>query len=223
MPARCIDCSEFVSNENSFCSNCWQKYKFIEDPICKKCGRPFDIEIQSECLGCIKTKPKFDESRSIFKFDENSKKLIHNFKYHDKTLLSKFFSSQICSKFSDIIFESDLVTCVPMHKYRRLFRLYNHSQILSKDVAQRSNKAFLPDLLIKTRHTVSQTSLSKTQRRKNIVGSISVREKYDIKGKKIILVDDVITTNTTVDLCAKLLKRAGASKVSVLSIAKSFV
>lgn len=222
MPPRCIDCGELSSEYDSLCSSCWKKYKFIEEPSCKICGTPFEIEIDSICLGCLKDKPKYDISKSLFKFDENSKKLIHNFKYYDKTHLSKFFSKIIYYKYRDIINTADLVIPVPMHKLKRILRLYNQAHILAKDISILANIPLDPKSLKKVKYTKSQTFLTKSERSKNLVNTIIVENNELIKGKKILLVDDVITTGETINNCAKVLKKNGASKVIILSIAKTY-
>ncbi|MGV2432198.1 MAG UNVERIFIED_CONTAM: ComF family protein [Rickettsiaceae bacterium] len=108
-----------------------------------------------------------------------------------------------------------------MNKIKRLFRLYNHAQILAYELASLVEKKIIYDILIKSRNTKSQTSLSEKDRRKNLFGSITVQNKEKIKGKKILLIDDVITTGSTVDLCAKQLKKSGAKEVIILSIART--
>lgn len=206
------------------CSKCWAKYSFITDPLCKICGRPFEIVVEQEsiCLGCTKLKPSYKISRSIFKFEENSKSLVHNFKYHDKTYLSKFFANLLHNKYQKIISKADMITCVPMHKFKRIFRLYNHAFILAKDLAKISNKAFEPDIITKTRSTKSQTYLSKTARKENIKGSFALNNLQKVKGKRVLLIDDVITTGETINTCSRELKKAGAKEVVVLSIAKTY-
>ena len=109
-----------------------------------------------------------------------------------------------------------------MHKFKRIFRLYNHAFILAKDLAKLSNKAFDPDIITKTRSTKSQTYLSKTARKENIKGSFSVNNLQKVKGKRVLLIDDVITTGETINTCSRELKKAGAKDVLVLSIAKTY-
>ena len=121
----------------------------------------------------------------------------------------------------EIIFDADYIIPVPMHKWKRLFRLYNQAQILASEIGKELGVKMLPDVLMKTKHTKSQTGLSKKQRQENLKGSIAVEG--SIKGKKIILVDDVMTTGSTVDLCAAKLKKAGAKEVVVVCIARTLI
>ncbi len=224
MPHRCIDCSEITASYLSICNDCWKKYCFIEEPFCKTCGLPFEIEIETEskCLGCEKNPPSFNKSRSLIKFDENSRPLIHKFKYQDKTILGLFFAKLIYARYKEIIMEADFIVCVPMHRLKRIIRMYNHSHIIATELSKISNITYFPDILHKKKLTKSQTFLSRSARKENLKDSLSVKNQDKIIGKKILLIDDVITTGETVNLCSKLLKKSGASAVNVLSIAKNY-
>ncbi len=222
MPPRCVDCLEIAAEEFLLCSNCWKDYVFINEPLCDICGMPFEIQIESLCLGCLHKKPPFTIARSIFKYNEKSKKLIHNFKYHDKTYLSKFFAKMLLLKFKDLIEEADLITCVPMHRIKRMLRMYNQSHLIAKDLSINAGKIFIPDILSKIKYSKSQTFFSKTARKDNLKNTISCKEPEKAMGKKIILIDDVITTGETIKLCARELKKAGAKEVYVLSVAKNY-
>lgn len=222
MPHRCVDCLKITGAEMSLCAECWNNYVFIEEPWCDVCGRPFEIEIDSLCLSCIKKHPPYDRSRSIFKFNDKSRLLIHSFKYHDKTYLAKFFANLLFSKYKSFIDEADVITCVPMHYLKRLFRMYNQSHLIAKEVANLSKKEFAYSALRKTRYTKSQTFLSKTARKENLKNSFICSNPDKIFGKKVILIDDVETTGETVKLCSSILKKAGAKSVVVLSVVKNY-
>jgi ComF family protein len=194
---------------------------FIAKPYCILCGKKLDISIfeNMECAKCIGQKPTYTLARSLVKFDEYSKKVIHAFKYHDKTGLAKVFAKLILQRYGPEVFNADLIAPVPMHKLKRLFRLYNQSHILAKEIAKLLKKPLQPDLLIKSKWTQPQASLSKLEREKNLSNSLKFNTRYSIKGKNILLVDDVLTTGTTVTKCTKLLKHAGANSIYVLTIA----
>ena len=208
MPPRCVCCHKLVEEDFSLCSSCFSDVEFIEKPFCKTCGNPFELEVEeeSDCLGCIKHKRPFNLSRSIFKYKASARNIIHKLKYNDSNDVSKYLSKIIGSKYTDIIKDADIICCVPMHKFKRIFRMYNHAQLLAKDVADQFGKEFIPNLLLKTRNTKSQTFLSKLQRKTNLKGSISFNDKFCIKNKKVLLIDDVITTSETNNECCKRLK-----------------
>ncbi|MDR0329363.1 MAG: ComF family protein [Rickettsia sp.] len=221
LPARCLSCAEMTATKEGFCLNCWKKLDFITKPYCNICGCRLDISILDNmcCAKCFQHKPWYDVSRSLIKFNEHSKEIIHAFKYQDKTIFSKTFSKllyrQYHSKFQDI----DLIIPVPMNRFKRLFRMYNPALIMAQEISKLLKKPVNPDVLIKSRWTKSQTFLSKKEREKNLSNSLIFNKKYQIIDQKILLVDDVLTTGTTINKCAKILKDSGAKSVYVMTIA----
>lgn len=220
LPFRCASCSELTEQGNGLCASCFSKLSFISEPYCKTCGFPFEFEIENqfECGKCIVEPPKYDVARSLFKFDYNSKKLIHGFKYNDQTSSAKLFSKLLISRYKDDFQDADLVVPVPMNRFKRIFRNYNPPQILGKHIAASLGVKEVPDLLLKIKWTKPQTKLTKSLREKNLQGSIVINKKYDIKGKTVLLVDDVRTTGTTSNICSTILKKAGAKSVKLLTI-----
>lgn len=221
LPLRCPSCQNFSSTNDEFCSDCWGKINFISKPYCKLCGYSLGLSILEgmTCGRCFRSKPSYDLSRSLMQFNEHSKKVIHAFKYHDKTGLARIFARLLCQRYELDIKDIDIIVFVPMHRIKRLFRMYNQAQILAKEIAAMLNKPLEHNVLIKSKWTKSQASLSKVEREKNLRNSIKFNSKYNIKDKKILLVDDVMTTGTTINKCTKLLKQAGASSVYVVTIA----
>ena len=223
LPYRCASCSELTDGKHGICSQCFQKLNFITLPYCNICGFPFEfaIEGQFSCAKCIVSPPKYDMSRSLFKFDQKSKNLVHAFKYSDQTNNAKMFAKLLLARYQKEIQNVNLVVPVPMYRWKRVFRNYNPAQILALEIASLMNKPMLPDVLIKQRWTISQIGLSKSLRSKNLDGSIKFGDKHNVKGKTILLVDDVKTTGATSNLCSKLLKKAGAESVKLVTISLS--
>lgn len=152
----------------------------------------FEISLSEDisCGRCIARPPSFDFARSLLKFDKNSKQLIHAFKYHDKIELAKFFSQLLYKTYHNQIGNIDYIIPVPMHRIKRLLRMYNQAD----SIATRAGKLRVPDLLIKTKWTKSQVYLSKRARKENLRNTIKLNPKYDVKGKVILIIDDVVTT-----------------------------
>lgn len=123
------------------------------------------------------------------------------------------------NRYHEDIEDIDLIVPVPMNRFKRLLRMYNPAHILAMEIAEVTNKALKADILIKSKWTKAQTFLSRKQRKNNIKSSIKFNTKYNIAGKKVLLVDDVITTGVTINECAKILRQAGAGSVKVVSIA----
>lgn len=216
-----MSCSSFVIDNNKFCAKCWHCFDFITKPYCEICGTRFEISSLAgfTCSKCLQKPPTYDKARSLVKFDSYSRKIIHAFKYNDKLEAANTFASMIYDRYSADIASIDLIVPVPMNRFKRLFRMYNQTEVLAKEIAKISGKNLSLDLLIKNRWTKSQTFLSKSARKKNIIGTITFNDKRDIKNKNILLVDDVLTTGTTVRYCSSILKKAGAKMVTVVTIA----
>lgn len=220
-PLNCSLCSEFIDSNTGFCATCWNRLNFISKPYCQWCGRAFEISIFEDitCGKCLHEAPIFYKARSLIKFDQHSKKLIHAFKYHDKTELGKLFAKLLWNRYGDDINNIDIIVPVPMNRFKRLFRMYNHAQILGDKISRLAGKLLIPDLLIKSKWTKSQAFLSRKQRELNLSGSLKFNSKYFIKHQNILLIDDVMTTGETIKKCSMLLKRAGANEITVLTIA----
>jgi ComF family protein len=222
LPYSCISCTNLTQEQDGFCHRCWAKINFIGASLCNICGRAFDINIEeliSTCGACLIKKPQYDSARSLMHYDGISKKILHDLKYHDKTSLAKVFSKMIFHKYSLWFDDCDVVVPIPMHKIKRLFRRYNQAQVIAHNIANFLQKPMISNCLMKTKWTKSQTSLTKQQRMTNLEGSFSINNNNAILQKNILLVDDVLTTGSTVNLCAKILKNHGAKQVKVITIA----
>lgn len=220
LPHRCISCSELTEQGDGLCAACFGKLNFISSPYCRICGFPFefDMEEKYECGKCIADPPKYELARSLFSFDPYSKKLIHGFKYNDQTSNAQLFSKLLFSRYKEDFKDIDLIAPVPMNRFKRIFRNYNPPQILGEQLAKLFKRAHIPDLLVKSKWTKPQTSLSQSQRKENLSGSLHINKKYNIKGTAILLVDDMRTTGVTSNTCSSILKRAGAKSVKLLTI-----
>lgn len=214
---KCLFCSSNIVSQG-VCSSCFKKINFIDDFCCKICGRKAIFE-DFECANCIYDKRYYQLARSLFVFDSASKDIIHTFKYNDKFGIAKLFSNMAQARYKELFKEIDYIVPVPMHYLKRLSRQYNPANDLARYLSNNLKKTFLPRTLKKVKLTKPQVTLTKQQRYKNIIGSIAVSQVNLIKGKNILLVDDVMTTGSTANLCSKILMQAGACKVFVLTVA----
>lgn len=221
-PFRRSACSNLTNSSDGICGSCWPNFTFIDKPYCIVCCKKFEINFTEVniCAKCIISKPKVDMIRTLLEFSPETKKLVHNFKYKDKTSLAKLFATLVSNRFSEDLQDIDIIAPVPMHKFKRIFRNYNPPQILAHELSKKLHKPVIPNLLIKKRMTKNQVGLNKTQRAQNLLGSFQFNKNFKIQNKNILLVDDVITTGATSAECAKVLKKAKASKVKLVTIAK---
>ena len=223
LPKKCSICSDHIDELSDFCHECFSDLSFSNEPWCNICGSRFEYTVQGKmiCGLCIQHKPSYDIARHLLIFNDDSKKSIHHLKFCDKTIFAEIYAKLLFNKFQDIIKEYDLIVPVPMYFFKRLFRMYNQAQLLGLYLSKISGLE-MKYSLHKTKWTKSQSSLKASERAKNLQSSFKVQDISQIKGKSIILVDDVYTTGSTSKLCAQELKKAGARKVMVLTIAKTY-
>ncbi len=222
-PSHCISCEEIVSKNALFCSDCFSKIQFITKPKCQVCSYPFEVEIKhltALCSKCISKQPYYDKALAIFRYNEIIRKSLSALKYSDQTFLAKKFSHILLLNFKEEIANCDIICAVPLHKKRLQERKFNQAVLIAKNLAA---EKFIPDLLWRLVNTIPQVHLKKKQREKNLKKAFLVNKKYRdlVKGKKILLLDDVMTTGATLDNCAKVLKKFGAREVVVVAIAKT--
>lgn len=222
-PNKCIICENYA-NQGKICSTCWGNLNFITKPCCKICGFPFDFdtELDGLCGACIVKPPKYNKAIAVFKYDHFSKKIIHKFKYQDQLHLLNYLTNLMINSGKDITTQADIIIPVAMHKFKLLKRGYNQAALLAMKISTAKNIKYLPQAIIKNENTIAQAGLKKDSRLKNVKNSFILNEffKEEIKGKKILLIDDVVTTGATIDECCKILKTAKPAKIFVLTLAK---
>lgn len=222
-PNKCIICDNY-SSSYELCNECWSNCSFITKPYCFICSHPFAYETDPKaiCGACVATKPKYDRAIALLKYDHHSKKIIHKFKYQDQLHILNYLTNLMLNMGKELIEQSDIIIPVPMHKYKLLKRGYNQAALLAMNLAKITKLKYLPQALTKLENSTPQAGLKKEERAKNIKHSFELNEKFtaDLKGKNILLIDDVITTGATISECTKILKKAKPSKVYVLAVAK---
>lgn len=223
-PSHCLSCEEIVNKDALFCNACWPKLQFITEPKCKICSYPFEFQgLELICAKCLTQKPSFDKVISIFRYNDILKKVVKSLKYHEQTLIAKKLSKLLIARSQNEINNSDIVVPVPLHIKRLRKRKFNQAILLAKSLVKNQKIIFFPDLLIRTKNTKPQVELRKKERETNLKGAFALNIKYQspIKGKNILLVDDVVTTGTTLEECAAILKKHGAKRVIAITIAKT--
>ncbi|MDB2415140.1 ComF family protein [Rickettsiales bacterium] len=226
-PPQCFSCNVSIYEHGHLCPECWESIQFVRPPYCQKCSFPFEYSIEGEnlCAECIKSPPAFNKARCAFLYDDNSRKIVTSFKFGDKTHSHMTLAKMMISSATDLLKEVDIIVPVPLHRLRLLKRKYNQSAILAHSISKYTDIAVVPDLLIRNRNTPPQSGLTQRQRHKNMKNAFSVREKYHqfIDEKKVMLIDDVMTTGATIEACTKALFKSGAAEVYVLTLARRFL
>jgi ComF family protein len=201
----------------------WRRIQFIEAPLCDGCGTPFEYAIDSRCPACTAAPRAFDRARAACFYGEASRDLILQFKHADRTDLAPMFRAWLSRAAADLLAEADALVPVPLHRGRLFRRRYNQAAELARPLARGSGAAYLADVLRRVRDTGSQAGRSGSGRRRNVQGAFKVPERLrlHVEGKRILVIDDVMTTGATAEACARALKRAGAVAVDVAVIART--
>ncbi len=224
LPPRCLACTAAVDTPGRLCAGCWATVDFISPPQCALCGFPFDYDEGAEvlCGACAASPPAFDRARSVLRYSGVARDLVIGFKHRDRTHAAPPFGRWMARAGEALLADADAVTPVPLHRFRLFTRRYNQAGLLARELARVAGVRFAPDLLARTRHTPSQAGRSRRARFENVRGAFAVRRGRgeDVRGRRIVLVDDVMTTGATAGACAAVLQRAGASRVDVLSLAR---
>ncbi|MFI3241855.1 MAG: ComF family protein [Alphaproteobacteria bacterium] len=223
LPSHCIICNKVLDSDAQICPDCFNKLNFISKPYCKKCGHPFlDGQDGEFCGFCIKNKKDvLNISRSVSVYDEVSKKMIIDFKFFDKTQNIKVFGKWLKIAGADIFANNiDVIIPVPLHFFRLLKRKYNQAGLLAKEIGKIENVLVDYTSLKKKKYTKPQTKFSLKVRQHNVKNSFIIKDCQNIKDKKVLLIDDVMTTGSTLRECARVLLKAGAKEVNVLTLAR---
>jgi len=224
LPPRCLATGEIVDAPGMVSPEIWPQLQFIETPFCKTCGMPFSFEIANDalCASCMDREPVFDVSRSAVIYNEASRKMILAFKYGDRLHAVKTFAPWMIRAGQELIDQADFIIPVPLHNRRLRERRFNQSALLAQEITRQSGKAYIPDLLQRTRHTIPQQGLNYKERGKNVHGAFGVNKDHlqAIGGKTILLIDDVFTSGATLNECARVMKNAKAAAVNVLTVAR---
>lgn len=219
---KCIICEAELSHNThySICDKCMSNLPFISGKVCAKCGDPIKSD-GNYCLHCKNNMPPYKMCRSVFVYRDPIRHMVRNLKYDNKRYLADTLSAFVVSEFVKMAVDVDFVVPVPIGEHRRKVRGYNQAELLCTAFETKLKLEVKPNLLVKTRETSSQAYLTKQEREKNLEGVFKVVDKKQVKGKVILLVDDVFTTGTTLSECTKTLLDAGAKAVYCTTLAHS--
>lgn len=225
-PPLCATCGVSVTAAGQLCGACWGKLTFLDGPACVTCGLPFPFEVgeNAQCGRCLADPPAFGRVVAALVYDDAARGVILPYKHADRLDMTPQLADWLArAAVRGGLARPDLVAPVPMHPRRLLARRYNQAAVLAHGLSQRLGVPAAVDLLQRTRRTPSQGGLGRDARRLNVKGAFAVRDKYQasISGRDVLVVDDVMTTGATLDVCAQALKKAGARRVTAVVIARA--
>src|SRR5580698_3906702 len=219
LPTLCVSCREPVDGEG-VCADCWARLSFIAPPYCPRLGIPFVYDPGPELLSmeAIANPPAYRRARAAVRYDDVARTLVHALKYQDRTDLAPAMGRWMARAGRELLMEADALIPVPLHWRRGWSRRYNQSGALARVVERQTGVRLVSEALRRVRPTQQQIGLSRTERASNVQGAFKVApdRKSMIQGRRVVLIDDVLTSSATVDACARALLRAKAASVAVL-------
>jgi ComF family protein len=224
LPPRCLGCGGTVGGAGGgeLCAACWRGVTFLGPPLCSCCGLPFpyDAGADARCGACLADPPAYDRARAVFRYDERSRGLVLGLKHSDRTHGAAAYGGWMRRAAPELFAGADLLLPVPLHWTRLFLRRYNQAALLAHAIRAAGGPPVAPDWLVRRRRTPSQGRRNRSQRADNVRGAFALRPGREVAGRHVILIDDVFTTGATVAECAKVLRRAGAARIDVLTLAR---
>ena len=226
-PSFCKLCSSLLEEpqERVVCNSCWEKLVARVPSHCLCCGRFFGGGSESYfCPECVSQRPAFSLHRSCGRYEGTLKDIILLFKYGSYKVLGKklaFFAHRALKGEEDLWWKVEEIIPVPLQPKRERERGFNQAQVVARELARLRGVPCREEVLIKVKHVFPQTSLEAEERKQNVKGAFGVRKEEQIKGKIVILLDDVYTTGSTLEECSRVLREAGVEEVRAISLAQA--
>ncbi len=209
-----------------FCRSCWSDLTPVRAPVCPRCGKPFEspetlaASPEHACWNCRKEPPDFDQALAAGIFEGPLREAIHVYKYRPLMSLGRPLAEWMTGRIRKVE-RLDVVMPVPLHASRLRKRGFNQALLLARVASEAYTVPLLYDNLVRTRPTRPQVELSGKERTVNVSGAFALRRPYEVAGKRVLIVDDVLTTGATLNECSRTLRNAGATAVVALTLART--
>lgn len=223
LPPVCLHCHQPLAGHDALCARCWRGINFIRPPLCDRLGipMPYDSGGKTVSAAALADPPVYDRARAVAHFDGVVRDLVHALKYGDRHDGRRLFGRWLSAAGDELLADADVLLPVPLDRWRLLSRRFNQAALLAQEVSRLRHLPWEDAALVRVKRTPRQVGLTRDQRRRNMAAAFAVpeRARSRIEGRRIVLIDDVITTGATVNACARALNAAGAARVDVLALA----
>jgi ComF family protein len=223
LPPRCLACEGEVAEQGTLCAACFTGLSPITAPFCAQCGVPFaHAERAALCPRCETRPPAFATARAALRYDAGAKRLILPFKHADRTELAWPLARQMARAGAELLARADVIVPVPAHWRRLLGRRYDQAALLARALGRIADRPVAPDLLRRARRTPPLADKGAAERAITVQGAFALARDgaARVAGRRVLLVDDVVTSGATTEACALVLLEAGAAAVEVLAAAR---
>jgi len=218
LPPRCAGCGCIVADVHSFCTECWTEVEFLGETGCVTCGLPLQATEAQTCGICLAKPPRIARTRAAVAYDDLSRSLAIRLKYGRKVAIARTMARYMAPLVAHS--PEPILVPVPLHRSRLWQRGFNQSALVARELSRRLKVPAASLALCRSRRTPPLKGMSPLQRRKTVAGAFEVRNKAAVAGKTVILIDDVLTTGSTAEACARTLQRAGAARVELITWAR---
>lgn len=219
LPARCAGCGEVIDEAGSFCAGCWSRLEWLGNGGCQCCGLPLAGTEIDMCGRCLSDLPKIDRIRAAVAYDDMSRSIALRLKYGRKVALARTMARYMAALRAEWSSDAVLVP-VPLHRWRLWRRGFNQSGLVARELAKAWGLPVTMDSIRRTKRTQPLKGLNHNQRRKAVAGAFRATAPQQVKGRTVILIDDVLTSGSTAEACARALRRARASRVELICWAR---
>ncbi|MCI4590144.1 ComF family protein [Sphingobium sp. BYY-5] len=223
LPPRCPGCGGHVAEDFAFCLPCWSGMEFLGEPCCARCGVPFPHEMGAgaECGACLAAPPPWDSARAVLAYGDVARTVALRLKYGRRIGLARLVARQMLRHVGEAGEDAPLIVPVPLHRWRLWNRGFNQSALIADHLGKLTGWPVEKRALQRVKRTMPLRGMNPAQRAKAVRGAFALRQAHGMKGRRVLLIDDVHTSGATAAACVRVLKRGGAAEVRLLCWARA--